>query len=116
MHATVGNETKLAVHTFLRQWRDFRGMTQEQLAEAIGQTPPSISQMENGKQGFTDKSLAALATALQCTPAELLAVNPEGEKNFLPLFEAAERLEGHERLRVYRIIRAAVAPDEDESG
>lgn len=51
-------------------------MTQEGLAERIGLTAPSISQLETGKQGFTDKSLEAFAEALGCSPGDLLERNP----------------------------------------
>ena len=61
---------------FFKEWRTFRGLTQEALAERIGQTAPSISQLEKGKQGFTDTTLALIADALNCTPGDLLTRNP----------------------------------------
>lgn len=61
---------------FFREWRKHRGMTQEDLAEAVGVTPSSISQLETGKQGFTDTTLSAIADALMCSPGDLLMRNP----------------------------------------
>lgn len=61
---------------FLRQWRKRRGYTQEELAEIVGVTPSTISQLENRKQGFTDTTLFALAEALHCHPADLLLRDP----------------------------------------
>lgn len=61
---------------FFREWRKFRGFTQEELAEAIGVTPPSISQLERGLQGWTDSTLESLAIALSCNPGDLLMRNP----------------------------------------
>lgn len=61
---------------FFREWRKHRGFTQEHLAEMIGVSTPSISQLETGKQGFTDSTLSALAEALSCQPADLLMRNP----------------------------------------
>jgi transcriptional regulator with XRE-family HTH domain len=61
---------------FFREWRKYRGFTQEELAELVGVTPSSISQLETGKQGFTDTTLEALATALNCSPGDLLMRNP----------------------------------------
>lgn len=62
---------------FFREWRKKRKMTQERLAELVGVTPPSISQLENGKQGFTDTTLLQIAEALNCHPGELLMKNPD---------------------------------------
>lgn len=61
---------------FFREWRKHRGFSQEELAEMIGVTPPSISQLERGIQGFSDRTLEALADALHCSPGDLLMRNP----------------------------------------
>lgn len=61
---------------FFKEWRQHRGHTQEELAELVGLTGPSISQLENGKQGFTDTTLEAFAEALHCGPGDLLMRNP----------------------------------------
>jgi transcriptional regulator with XRE-family HTH domain len=61
---------------FFREWRKHRGHTQEALADMIGVTTSTISQLETGKQGFTDSTLIALADALKCSPGDLLMRNP----------------------------------------
>lgn len=61
---------------FFREWRKHRGHTQDELAEIIGLTASSISQLENGKQGFTNTTLEAFADALNCNPGDLLMRNP----------------------------------------
>lgn len=61
---------------FFREWRKHRQFNQEELAELVGVTPSTISQLETGKQGFTDSTLTALAEALTCTPGDLLMRNP----------------------------------------
>ena len=74
----------------------------------VGMEPPSISMIENGEIGFSDKSLAKYAEALECTPAQLLAHDPSKPDSFWPLFEAAEMLEGADRRRAYSVIHAAL--------
>lgn len=61
---------------YFREWRKHRGMTQEDLAAQIGMATPSISQLETGKQGFSDTTLMALSEALNCQPGDLLMRNP----------------------------------------
>lgn len=61
---------------FFKEWRKHRGYTQETLADMIGVQPSTISQLETGKQGFTDSTLIALSEALKCSPGDLLMRNP----------------------------------------
>lgn len=66
---------------FLKEWRKYRGLTQQQLADRVETVVSSISQLENGKQGYSQAILEALASALMCEPWDILHVNPlkEGE-------------------------------------
>ena len=61
---------------FIREWREFRGLSQERLAERVDLSVSSISQLENGKQGYRQATLEALANAMQCRPGDLLMRNP----------------------------------------
>lgn len=86
---------------FFREWRKHRGLKQEDLADQVGLTASSISQLEHGKQGFTDSTLAALANALGCRPGDLLLWGPgEVEASTGPIRGAdnirkvLERIEG----------------------
>lgn len=67
---------------YVRQWRKFRKLTQEQLAERTGYTPSSISQLETGAQGYEEATLVRLADALGCKPGDLIS-GPPGEIAFL---------------------------------
>lgn len=61
---------------FIREWRKFRGLTQERLAERVDVTAGAISQLENGIVSYTQPTLEALAYALQCEPGDLLSRDP----------------------------------------
>lgn len=61
---------------FIREWRKHRGLTQEALAASIGVSTATISQIENGKQGYTDTTLFDLAAALGCDAGDLLKRSP----------------------------------------
>lgn len=67
----------------LRKWRKHRNLTQEQLASRMIELLPedsitntSISQLENGKQGYSQITLEALAETLNCQAGELLMRDP----------------------------------------
>jgi transcriptional regulator with XRE-family HTH domain/tetratricopeptide (TPR) repeat protein len=56
----------------IARWRDLDGMTQQQLADAVGVTREYISMIENGKRPITKRSLLiALADALGVSIADL---------------------------------------------
>ena len=61
---------------FFREWREYRGLTIEQLAEKAGLSNATISNMERGVAGFRRPALEKIADALDCEPGELLLVNP----------------------------------------
>jgi transcriptional regulator with XRE-family HTH domain len=60
----------------LRAWREYRELTQEQLAEKIGTTPGVISLLESGKRGLSLKWLLKFAPALRTTPGMILDHDP----------------------------------------
>lgn len=64
---------------FIKEWRKQRGMTQQQLADLVGVVVSSISQLETGKQGYSQSMLENLAKALGCEPWDLLHVDPRKE-------------------------------------
>lgn len=57
----------------IRVWRDYRGMTQQQLAMAAGISASYLSQLESGKHTGTAEVLSAIAGALTVDLEDLLA-------------------------------------------
>jgi transcriptional regulator with XRE-family HTH domain len=64
-------------HNHLRAWREFRTMTQEQLADKVGTDKGVISLLESGARGLSDKWLRRLAPILGTTPGHLLDHDPK---------------------------------------
>lgn len=62
--------------TFLRAWRNYRGMTQDQVAEAVDISRALLSKIENGKSPYSQAQLEALAQIYRCTPGDLLDRDP----------------------------------------
>lgn len=57
----------------LRVWREYRGLTQQQLADAAGISKPYLSQIESGKRKGTAEVLAAIAKALDLSVDDIIA-------------------------------------------
>jgi transcriptional regulator with XRE-family HTH domain len=75
MPARIGNPVRRRPH-FIREWRLFRGFTQQQLADMLDTTKTSISRIEDLKQGYTQDFLEACADALGTHPGILLIRRP----------------------------------------
>lgn len=56
----------------IREWREAREMTQEQLGDAIGLTKVQISRMELGSRGLLLEWMQRIAVVLEVTTADLL--------------------------------------------
>ncbi len=56
----------------IRELRERRQMTQEELASAIGTSKMQVSRLERGERRLTQSWMERIATALQLHPAELL--------------------------------------------
>jgi DNA-binding XRE family transcriptional regulator len=48
----------------VKVWREYRGLTQQQLADAAGISKPYLSQIETGKRKGTTEILSAIAKVL----------------------------------------------------
>ena len=62
---------------YLRHWREFRRMTQGDLADKAGTTKGVISLLESGERGLSDKWARRFAPILKVQPGWLLDHDPE---------------------------------------
>lgn len=60
----------------IKVWREYRGLTQQQLANAAGISKPYLSQIETGKRTGTTEILSTIAKALDVSLDEIVG----GEK------------------------------------
>lgn len=96
--------------TFIQKWRKKRGLSQGELAEAIGVSTATISQIENAKSPYSQTQLESIAVALQCDPAELLVRDPADPAPIWGLWDAATPAQ---RKRILRVISSLL--DETEA-
>ncbi len=55
----------------VKAWREYRGLSQDALADAAGLSKPFIIQIDRGKRSGTTETLKKLATALSA-PLDML--------------------------------------------
>lgn len=88
----------------LRAWREFRGLTQAQLAERVETTDNVISVLESGARGLSDKWLRKLAPALGTRPGWLLEFDPNDAN--LEVLEAFIEMPTEQKAQALRVINA----------
>jgi transcriptional regulator with XRE-family HTH domain len=79
MPPRIGNPRRRRRH-FIKEWREFRGLSQEELAHMVGTTKANISRIENLTQGYTQDGIEAIADAL-ATHVSLLLTRPPNEND-----------------------------------
>jgi len=106
-------DTTLAVPLFIRERRKKLNISQEKLAEMVGVSTATISNLETGRNGFTDKTLASVADALKCRPVDLLLPLSDrgkvsGEKDVKDLLRHIDGLPKEAINAVWRLISGYV--------
>lgn len=96
-------------HHYIKEWRKHRGLTQERLAERVEMSTSSISQLETGKQSYTQDTLEALADALQCTPGDLLIRNPLDTEALWSIWEGLDPPQRRQAIRMLQVLQDKAA-------
>lgn len=99
-----GRNSRPPIH--LRQWREHRNLTQQQLADRLDTTAATISRIEAGKRDFTGDFLYAAAYALNCHPTDILARPPENPSLDAMTDAAPERVRAQIRAVVETILKS----------
>lgn len=80
-----------ARRTFIREWRKYRGLSQDGLVDRVSEvvdsfSKSSLSRLESGRQPYSQPILEALSIVLECEPQDLLTRNPKVEDPAWDLF------------------------------
>jgi transcriptional regulator with XRE-family HTH domain len=103
-NATVGNQN------YLRQWREKRGLTQEQLAEKVGTVKGVISLLESEKRPLSSKWLRKFADALDTTPGRILDIDPDEVS--ADILDIWDHIDADDRPRAMRVLRSLTGTDD----
>jgi transcriptional regulator with XRE-family HTH domain len=99
--------------TFIRAWREFRGLTLQKLADRVAEivgdddfSHAPLSRIERGKIAYTQPRLEALAIALNCEPVDLLIRNPLDKSSLWSIYDQLKNVDKPTQDRVSAIIDA----------
>lgn len=92
----------------LKKWRAYRSeMTQDQLAERSGLSQGLISQLENNSTDYSGETLAALAFALNCEPADLIIRDPTDTEAPWSIWETLKPVEKRQAVEILKGLKRA---------
>lgn len=75
--------------TYVRQWREHRQLTLEQLGSRLDMSAAQLSRIETGKSPYTQDFLESAAEALRTDIASLLMRDPTDADAIWSIWEAA---------------------------
>lgn len=92
---------------YVRAWRQYRKMTQDQLADLARTNKSTISSIETGAYDLSSKMRRVLAGALNTTPGRLIDIDPrEVDPDSLDRFMRASRENRETIIRVVDMVLA----------
>jgi transcriptional regulator with XRE-family HTH domain len=107
-------ERELGKH-FLRQWREYRGLSLRKLADRMEIEPgvqlmshANIGRVETFQQPYTQELLEAAAVALECSVIDLLTVDPTKDGEVVDLMRL---INDKNRDQAIRVLKALTGTD-----
>ena len=91
---------------YIKEWRKYRGLTQEQLAERIGIARSYLTKIERGTRRYDQPFLEAAAEALRCEPGDIIMRDPTDQDGIWSVWDTLNPLERQQAVAVIRAIRA----------
>lgn len=96
---------------FIKSWREYRGLTQEQVADRMDISPQQVSRIETGKRPYTQATLEGFAHAFGCDIADLFYPPPTDKSGEESEFERyVKKFDAERKRHAYRILRGVFDP------
>lgn len=103
---TYISEMERNVPHFLREWREHAKMTQEELADAIGTSKSTISDMERGRLQLSPKWLRKMAPVLKTQPGYILDHDPDDLDS--DVIDIWGKIDAEDREQAARVLRSFI--------
>lgn len=101
----MANRLKPFRRTFIRQWREYRGLTLVQLGERIDMSEAMLSMLERGQRGYAQETLERIAEALNTDPASLLMRDPTAAEAIWSIWDNASPAEREQIVELAKVVR-----------
>ncbi len=98
--------TPMFRRTYMKEWRDRKGLTLELLEERIGITYSYLSKIERGARPYNQGTLEKIARGLEVTEAAILAQDPADPEGVWAIAERIQQLPPAARRQIIAVIEA----------
>lgn len=92
---------------FIREWRTFRGLNQEQFAERVGISRTYLSKIESGKRRYDQPFLEAAAEVLRCNVADLLVRDPTQHESLWSIWDQLNPVQREQLVEIGKTLKRA---------
>ena len=99
---------------FLKEWREYRNLTQQTAAARLDIDQSTLSRIERRQIPYDQDFLEQAAAAYNCNVADLIMRNPLDKSAPWAILETVKKLPKHRQTDAVRIIRALAATGTDE--
>lgn len=107
--APVPKPKRARTKHYFKEWREYRELTRERAIERLGWSLSKMSRIEGGQTPYNEDDLLGAAEAYQCTPSDLINVNPLKEGDVIDLVAMLKRKDP-------AVVRAILAGLPDQTG
>jgi transcriptional regulator with XRE-family HTH domain len=90
--------------TFLRQWREYRHLSQEKAASRMGIDRSLLSKIENGKAQYNQGFLEAASMAYMCEVVDLLIRDPKPTSGLWTLIDAVRKTPQAKQKQIFEVV------------
>lgn len=107
MPPRVTNRTRRLARTFIREWREAAGLSQDALVERVRErvdtfSKSTLSRIERAEQPYSQPILEAIAWALSCEPADLIMRRPDTQ--VWSIVDSLQAMPASDREQIARIV------------
>lgn len=102
-----GSETAKHPDHFLAEWREYRGLSQRELADMIGVSNSKVSRVENGETELRPGFAKKIAAFFKIPLAAIFTINPQGEGRMdAEMLDAIADIEQRDKPAALRMLRS----------
>lgn len=108
MVTRIGLSSAKPIRTYFKEWREWKGWTQQELADRLETTTATVSRIENGARDWSKGYVEAFAHVIGCeNPADPITRAPDGPDPILKLLKSASPKKQAEALRIVEALLKA---------
>jgi transcriptional regulator with XRE-family HTH domain len=92
---------------FLKQWRKYRKLSAQKLADELGVVKSTVTRMEKGERPYNQDLIERAAEILECEPLDILMRDPHDPTG---IWDVWDRIDEADRERALKVLEQFAQP------